>query len=347
MLDKIREASDSNDLGNEPDSGRSALPGFQAKLLIGRFDGTWHQPLRLSHSTHLVKPTNQRRPHLIFDEYYSHVLTRKMGLSSFDSFIDSISGTEFLVIERYDRQIIAPGEVLVTHQEDAAQARGLDWVDSRAKFQDPGYPTRPGRPTAATIAEIFGTIGDGSDAERWLQYLAFNVLVGNHDGHAKNVSIIHDENGSHIADAYDSVPILHINDEEGRRGEAKVKDELSLAIDGVFEHHRVTRENLLNEAASWGFSGEKALVTALDSTIESFANAASTTPQPKGSSPRLRDRLLYNADQIASGGHIGKPKFSSGTIKTRRQPRNRDLGKPGHPTKFAESIHDEDDVQLG
>jgi serine/threonine-protein kinase HipA len=54
------------------------------------------------------------------------------------------------------------------HQEDAAQALGLDWVDDQAKFQDPSAPRDSHRPSAYRIAEL---------------------LLGDNDAHAKNLAI--------------------------------------------------------------------------------------------------------------------------------------------------------------
>lgn len=117
------------DLGNEPDSGRSMLPGFQPKVLLARFGDHWAYPENRAHSTHILKPPPPHRPATIFDEYYSHELSRHMGLTSFQSELVTYNQVTFLAIERYDR--IVEGEtVRPIHQEDAAQALGLDWTDS-------------------------------------------------------------------------------------------------------------------------------------------------------------------------------------------------------------------------
>ena len=158
---KAQKAVRDFDLGNEPDSGRSTLPGFQPKLLLANFEGEWFQPLRRAHSTHIVKPELERRPSAIHDEFYSHELSRHMGLSSFASEIIRPKGMALLAIERFDRQVFTGNTVAMIHQEDAAQVLGLDWIASHAKFQDPRSPGRADRPSAARIAEIFGSIGTG------------------------------------------------------------------------------------------------------------------------------------------------------------------------------------------
>jgi serine/threonine-protein kinase HipA len=311
VVKKLRTEQREFDLGNEPDSGRSMLPGFQPKLLLARFGDTWMQPLRRAHSTHIVKPAPAGRPAIIRDEFYSHQLARHMGLATFGSEIITYNGHTFLAIQRYDR--IVDGEaVRLIHQEDAAQALGIDWMASTSKFQDPERPNAAGRPSALKIAELFGSFGDGSDVETWLRYLLYNVLIGNHDAHAKNVSIIHGHAGPRIADLYDAVPILHINDAPSRIGSKKIGDALSLAIGGEFNHHSVTLDHFRAEVNRWGAVSSRRTDAILASTLDSFAKALDSVAEVDGSSPGLRDRLGYNLDRIGSGKSIGKPKLPIG-----------------------------------
>ncbi|MEI6622889.1 MAG: HipA domain-containing protein [Actinomycetes bacterium] len=307
---KLVEARDSYTLGNEPDSGRSTLAGFQAKLLLARFDGQWFHPQRGGHSTHILKPAPLYRPSLIADEHYSHEIARAMGLASFSSELVGTGTSSYLVISRYDRRVSAPFEVETFHQEDAAQALGLDWTNPASKFQDRDLPNRKDRPSCLTIAELFGSIGASSqDAQRWFQYLVYSVLVGNHDAHAKNVSILHDGGSARIADLYDAVPILHINDDPQRRNSAKVRGDLSLAIAGEFGHQKITRRDMLTEATSWGVFTAESASSLLDLTFEQFGSALETVSVPRGASEGLRDRLGYNLDNLIAGKSIGKPKL--------------------------------------
>lgn len=305
---KAQKAVRDFDLGNEPDSGRSTLPGFQPKLLLANFEGEWFQPLCLAHSTHIVKPELERRPSAIHDEFYSHELSRHMGLSSFTSEIIRPKGMALLAIERFDRQVLTGNTVAMIHQEDAAQVLGLDWIASHAKFQDPLSPGRADRPAAARIAEIFGSIGTGGDVGRWLRYVVFSILVGNHDGHAKNVSLIHEGDNSHIADLYDAVPILHINDDPARVGSAKINDELALAINGVFAHHKIARSDIAAEAASWGTLSSRQISEILDDSFDGFSRALDNVAAPHSISAQLTPRLRHNLDRLSGGKKIGKPK---------------------------------------
>lgn len=308
VIRKLEQEKRDFDLGNEPDSGRSMLPGFQPKLLAARFNGEWFYPENRAHSTHILKPPPARRPATIFDEFFSHELGRAMGLTTFGSELLTYNGHTFLSIERYDR-VVTGDQVQLIHQEDAAQALGLDWVNSATKFQEPSAPNRTGRPSARKIAELFGSFGDGSDAETWLRYLIYGVLVGNHDGHAKNVSIIHDADGPHIAPMYDAVPILHINDDPSRVNEQRIPDAMALAIGGEFNHHSVTVDHFFDEVDSWGAFGSRRASLIIHQTLNRFGEALEAAPEVAGGSPGLKNRLGYNLDRLIAGKSIGKPKL--------------------------------------
>jgi len=155
LVNKIADAIEKHDLGNEPDSGRSAIQGFQPKLVLARFDGKWHQPLGAAHSTHIIKPALRARPEGIVDEHYSHRLAKRTGLATFDTELIITHGVTFLAIQRYDREVTTAGILAAAHQEDAAQVMGLDWVDSLAKFQDAKSPKSG--PSLRKIADIIGS----------------------------------------------------------------------------------------------------------------------------------------------------------------------------------------------
>lgn len=314
VVRKLEQEQRDFDLGNEPDSGRSMLPGFQPKLLIARFGDQWYQPEHRAHSTHILKPAPKARPATIANEFFSHELSRHMGLTTFGSELITYNQKTFLAIERYDR-VVEGESVRAVHQEDAAQALGLDWVDSAVKFQSPERPRDRKRPSARRIAELMGSFGDGSDAEVWLRYLVYAVLIGNHDAHAKNVSIIHDAGGSRIAPMYDAVPILHINDDPSRVGDRRISDDLSLAIDGTFSHHSVTVEDFVSEAAGWGAFTAGRAEEIVAGTLDAFAAALDATSAPPGATAGLKDRLGYNHDRLAAavavvglGGCRGHPR---------------------------------------
>ena len=93
-------------------------------------------------------------------------------------------GRPFLLVERYDRIVDIPGYRQRLHQEDFCQALG---VVPEMKYQNEGGPDlaqcfdlvrRATRPNAPQILRLF-------------DYVIFNALIGNHDAHAKNFSLLY------------------------------------------------------------------------------------------------------------------------------------------------------------
>src|SRR6185437_2123262 len=176
-------------------------------------------------------------------EHYGHALAAEVGLAHYQTELTGSGSRQYLVIERYDRSV--DGEtVTVIHQEDAAQALGLDWVDDHAKFQNPDAPRDSRRLSAYRIAELLGSLqGEGQPVADLLRRLTFTVLLGDNDAHAKNLAILHLPLRSVLADVYDAVPNLF---QEGR-----IDRNLALAIDGSFDHRRISAAHLIREAEQW------------------------------------------------------------------------------------------------
>lgn len=112
------------------------LAGYQPKLLLARFGGQWYLPRGRAHSTHILKPRLEGRPDGLAREHYGHALAAGLGLAGYRTELVGNGARQYLVIERYDRTVEGESVALV-HQEDAAQALGLDWADDNAKFQHP------------------------------------------------------------------------------------------------------------------------------------------------------------------------------------------------------------------
>lgn len=296
---RLRQAIEQHDLGIQDDS-RSMLPGFQPKLLLAKFDSAWYEPHGRAHSTHILKPQLLSRPGLIYNEFYSHELARHMGLSRFASDIITFGQTAFLAIERFDRKV-SGGEISLVHQEDAAQALGLDWRDPDAKFQDPSWPGNPARPSAFRIAELTGTFRDSTTATtEWLRQIVFHVLVGNNDGHAKNVGVVHNADSTTVSELYDAVPNSF---QQGR-----ISWDMAMSIDGVFDHRKVSVGRLVNEAMSWSVLRRETIETTIQTTLRQFTEAQSAVSAPAHIDTGVVERLAWNAARLLAGDEISQPK---------------------------------------
>jgi serine/threonine-protein kinase HipA len=126
-------------------------------------------------------------------------LAGAIGLPVVDIQLCSIANTHYALIERYDRCKVASGQIARLHQEDFCQALGFG---HERKYQENGGPS---------FADCYRLVQDvSSDPANDLQFLLrwqiFNVLAGNSDGHAKNLSLLYQADGEiRLAPFYDLV----------------------------------------------------------------------------------------------------------------------------------------------
>ena len=297
IIRRLRRAASDGDLGSD-DQSRSMLAGYQPKLLLARFGGQWYLPRGRAHSTHILKPRLPGRPDGLAREHYGHALATELGLSHYRTELAGTGTRQYLVIERFDR-VVRGEAVTLIHQEDAAQALGLDWVDDHAKFQNPAAPRDSHRPTAYRIAELLGSLqGEGQPVADFLRRLTFTVLLGDNDAHAKNVAILHRPGRSVLADVYDAIPNLF---QHGR-----IDYNLALAIDRSFDHRRISAGHLIREGERWNALGAGAAERIVTATIADFAAALGRVPVPRGVPPAAAAQLAWNAERLRSGAEIGE-----------------------------------------
>lgn len=100
---------------------------------------------------------------------------------------------------RFDRTMAADGSVARRHAEDGCQLTG----------RAPGEKyAGPGGVTYQALVAVLRRQGarPAEDRERLLRWALVNACIGNHDAHAKNVSVVHDPDGRiRLAPAYDVV----------------------------------------------------------------------------------------------------------------------------------------------
>jgi serine/threonine-protein kinase HipA len=250
-------------LGNAPLSGKASLAGMQEKLLLARVDGRWGQCLYGYPSTHILKPVSRAHPTMIFDEEYCSRLARALGLAAYSTSIESFDGTDALVIERYDRSADAPGGRI--HQEDMSQVLGASGAEK--------YQEHRGKVRLLRIAQVLSGVQGREGLERLLSMVTLAVATGNLDMHAKNISLLHPPDGSaRLAPLYDVVPMTRYPGVDAR---------MALAVNDVYEHSRITRGDVIDEAVRWGVTADRAgdIVDETASLIR--RTVASEIPHPR------------------------------------------------------------------
>lgn len=306
LAERLRQAVRENDQAAPRDS-RSTLPGFQPKLLVLRIGDAWAQPHGAMHSTHILKPQVTHRATRLVDEYYAHLLARRAGLAGFASELLEAEGVAFLAIERYDRVAGPDGLVGLVHQEDMAQALGLDWQSTAVKFQDVNRPDNPAHASAARIAQLLSMIPRGSDVvNSWVRRLIFSLMLGDNDAHAKNIALLHTKQGTSLAPVYDAVPNLFQRDmiDEGFR--------MAFSVHGSFDHRQVTRDLIVDEVTAWPSMTPTRAASQVDAAIALSAEAVTAVPPPGGLSDGLVDKIHSTVERLVAGDQIGFSPWQKG-----------------------------------
>lgn len=166
------------------DGLRLSLAGAQDKLPVV-FDGARiGLPRNGTPSSHILKPAIHAVEDSVINEGFCMALAEAMQLKPARSQVHAVLNRPFLLVERYDRVVDAQGCRQRLHQEDFCQALG---VVPEMKYQNEGGPDlaqcfdlirRATRPSAPQVLRLF-------------DYVIFNALIGNHDAHAKNFSLLH------------------------------------------------------------------------------------------------------------------------------------------------------------
>ncbi len=176
---------------------RLSLAGAQSKGVVRINEhAEFFLPQNGAPSTHIIKPASPRFPNLPGNEVFCMGLAAHMGLEVPPFFLTPTLPQAF-VVARYDRRM-AGDSIERLHQEDFCQALGFE---SKKKYQK-GMGT-------ATLPLCFNLLSHcqnpENDAHRLLQWVIFNVCIGNSDAHAKNISLLYDGEKPRLAPFYDLV----------------------------------------------------------------------------------------------------------------------------------------------
>lgn len=180
------------------DGLRLSLAGAQDKLPVV-FDGDrLGLPRNGTPSSHILKPAIHAVEDSVTNEGFCMTLAEAMQLKPAKAEVHVVLDRPFLLVERYDRLMDVQGHRQRLHQEDFCQALG---VVPEMKYQNEGGPDlvqcfdlvrRATRPSAPQILRLF-------------DYVIFNALIGNHDAHAKNFSLLYSGKTPVLAPLYDTL----------------------------------------------------------------------------------------------------------------------------------------------
>lgn len=180
------------------DGMRLSLAGAQDKLPVVAEQNRIGLAMNGTPSTHILKSAITSLDNSVGNEAFCLALANAVGIPAAIATIHKAKRHRFLLVKRYDRVTSANGKLHRLHQEDFCQALGHP---SEAKYQHEGGPDlikcfelvrNVTRPSAPSVLQL-------------LDYIFFNTLIGNHDAHAKNFSLLYTRNRPTLAPLYDAL----------------------------------------------------------------------------------------------------------------------------------------------
>lgn len=198
-LDKaLEQKKDLATYVHQKHKGRFSLAGAQDKIAVIFHEGKLYIPTKGGATTHILKPPISRYGNgvdTVFNELYAMRLAQGVGLNVAPSFI--LKGKfPYYLIERYDREVDQTGKVIRLHQFDFCQAHGFLSSD---KYEEDGGPSLEADFDLIRKQSNLPT----SDLQAMLDWLCFNLIIGNNDSHSKNLSFLRTDKSYRLAPFYD------------------------------------------------------------------------------------------------------------------------------------------------
>ena len=197
-LDKMQVDPKKYKLYPEMKQAKLSLAGAQDKLPVYIKGSEVYLPKNSgSATTHIIKPINAGFNDIPRNEAFCMGLAQRSGFSIPNSKLMKIAGHELFVVDRYDRQELDK-EIVRIHQEDFCQAMGYP---AERKYQETGGP---GFAECRELIDEYLSNEGVTNRLLFIRMMVFNYIIGNHDAHGKNFSILHN-NGFELAPFYDLV----------------------------------------------------------------------------------------------------------------------------------------------
>ncbi|HEX3627074.1 MAG TPA: type II toxin-antitoxin system HipA family toxin [Verrucomicrobiae bacterium] len=190
------------------DGIRLSLAGAQDKIAVHVSNNQISIPLGGAPSTHILKPAIERFEGIVFNEFFCMKLAHAIGLYTAKAEVGKVENIDYLLVERYDRTILknpnGTESLEREHQEDFCQALG---IIPDNKYQNEGGPS---------LKQCFALLRELSsapviDLQRLLDAVIFNFLIGNHDAHGKNFSLLYGSE-TRLAPLYDVLSTAYYPD---------------------------------------------------------------------------------------------------------------------------------------
>jgi serine/threonine-protein kinase HipA len=180
------------------DGGYLSIAGAQDKIAVTIIDNMLYLPRSGQPTTHIIKAPIQRDSikDSIYNELFCLKLADKIGLQAVNCFI--LDGkVPLFVTKRYDRQQFGR-QIKRVHQQDFCQAQGFT---SLQKYENQGGPSF--KDNYQLLINNVSIKFRKNDSFRLIDWLCYNLIIGNNDSHSKNISLISIERSFRLAPFYD------------------------------------------------------------------------------------------------------------------------------------------------
>ena len=273
-----------------------SLAGAQHKLPLFQKDGTFYLPQHGAASNCIIKLPINEFPHSIENEHFCLELATRIGIPAVRSRIFQLPDHKVLVVERYDREgsDFHPRRL---PQEDFCQ---ISAISSALKYEQDGGPSFY---DCAILIRRY-SMQPVLDVSLMVKWAAFNLCVGNNDAHAKNISMMRQENGLKLAPFYDLLSTTYYGRKLARR--------MAMGIGGKRNSFFISRHRWERFAQDIRLP-EKAVLQLVKSTAESILTALDTTAAaltesgiPENSIQRLTEHIRFRAAGVLE--HLEFPK---------------------------------------
>ena len=277
------------------DGLRLSLAGAQDKLpVVLDTDGLrTGLPLNGSPSTHILKPPIAGVDGSVFNEAFCMALARALKLDVTQTHIKAVADgaqqRHYLLVERYDRQAVAPALAATVessqrlHQEDFCQALG---VASEHKYQNEGGPG---------LAQAFALLRSATRPSapqtlKLLDCVVFNALIGNHDAHGKNFSLLYTPAGVVLTPLYDALCTAVY---------PTLTDKMAMKIGSKYKFSEVMARHWEQFAAEAALSPAQVKKRILDiaKRLPDLAHATQATFQSQGNAHPIIEQIVTLIDQ--------------------------------------------------
>ena len=277
------------------DGLRLSLAGAQDKLpVVLDTDGLrTGLPLNGSPSSHILKPPIAGIDGSVFNEAFCMALAAALKLDVARTHIQAVADgaqqRHCLLVERYDRQAVALTLAVAAqsrqrlHQEDFCQA--LEVV-SEHKYQNEGGPSL----TQAFALLRRATRPSAPQTLKLLDYVVFNALIGNHDAHGKNFSLLYTPAGAVLAPLYDALCTAVY---------PQLTEKMAMKIGSKYKFSEVMARHWEQFATEAALSPAQVKKHILDiaKRLPNLAHTTQATFQSQGNSHPIIDQIVALIDQ--------------------------------------------------